>query len=821
MRRSTITPGRCSLQGPRCPELLAITWQNQLRVVTYPRPMRSPKLATKAYSLLMFVGVSILCGLLVAGLGMPAAALTSAATKAGASTLETLPTDLTVPPQMEGSKMVLSDGTPIATFYDQNRQYVGLDQIAPIMQKAQLAIEDHRYYQHGALDLQGLIRAAAGNVIGGDITGGGSTLTQQYVKQVRIQIAMQNGDAQAVQEAQAPTLSRKVAEMRYAVALEKNLEQQHPGQSKNIVLERYLNIAYYGDGAYGVQAAAMHYFGVNAKDLNLAQAAMLAGLVQSPGDTDPINHPDAAIARRNVVLDAIARWDQTDPGWFPGNAPVPTDQEIADAKGAGFDASKVVTMAQGCESSSLPFICDYAKRILLSDQMPSLGKTPDERMRTINQSALTIVLTIDPASQQHAQDAIAAQVAPQDPVVGAADILNPKTGDILAMAQSKPSWGDGSNNTTAWNYNVEHSMGGAEGYTAGSTFKIFTAAAAIAQGFNPDTTMLNAPVSVQWRGKQFKNCTGPYTLNEDYQTTNSSGVNGVMNMVRGMQWSVNNYFVELERQVGLCDVVKIADAAGIKLANPDPGVTLVGNYQNPSFTLGGVNTTPLSMANAYGTFANRGIRCDPRMVAAVKTKDGKDIPVPPSHCEQVIDPNVAAGVNYVLKAVMTGGLSAPARIPGSYDEASKTGTTGDAHTETAVWFAGYTPEVAGVAMVAIDPGNPFWINRQPFTLTGLKMANGRYFAASSISDTGMMWKQMMTPELARVPDTKFDNYVRPTGRPSNYTPASTPTPTPTATPPNSQNTQSPGGPKPRNIVLPTLGGGQIFPTDLPGAPTGR
>ena len=186
-------------------------------------------MATKAYSLLMFGAVSLLAGVLAAGLGVPFAALAAGTTRAGAEALRNVPTDLSVPAQYEASTMLMADGSVLATFFDENREYVPLDKISPEMQMAQVAIEDHRFFEHGAIDLQSIIRAAIGNAGNGSISGGGSTLTQQYVKQVRIQLC--DGETTCIEDAQAPSMDRKIQEMRYAIALEQTL-------TKNEILER-------------------------------------------------------------------------------------------------------------------------------------------------------------------------------------------------------------------------------------------------------------------------------------------------------------------------------------------------------------------------------------------------------------------------------------------------------------------------------------------------------------------------------------------------------------------------------------------------------
>ena len=239
------------------------------RILGYMRSDRHGKL----YPLAMFGIVSILTGLLMAGFVVPLAALTGGTAKMVASSMEDLPPELMSTPQAQKSHILMADGSVLATFYDENREYVPLSKISKQMQTAQVAIEDNRFFSHGAIDLKGTARALATN-IAGSARQGGSTLTQQYVKQIRIEAAVAAGNEEGVQAAQEPTITRKIQELRYAVAMEKKL-------SKKQILERYLNIAYFGDGAYGVESAAHHYFGTTAANLDLAQSAMLAGLVQN------------------------------------------------------------------------------------------------------------------------------------------------------------------------------------------------------------------------------------------------------------------------------------------------------------------------------------------------------------------------------------------------------------------------------------------------------------------------------------------------------------------------------------------------------------
>src|SRR5665811_2362532 len=256
--------------------------------------------------------------------------------------IESLPAELTIQPASDKTLILMSNGEKLAELYDENRTVVTLDQIAPIMRTAQVAIEDTRFYQHGALDLKGTLRALVRTGSGTDVQGG-STLTQQYIKQVRVEAAQAAGDQAGVLAAQEQALQRKVLELRCAIALETKY-------SKDEIRNRYLNIAYYGDGTYGVEAAAKHYCGVTAKDLTLAQAAMLAGLTQNPVATDPVNHPQAALDRRDVVINRMLELGLI------------SADDAAKAKATPFDVSKVVVSRTGCVGTAYPFMCDYVVR---------------------------------------------------------------------------------------------------------------------------------------------------------------------------------------------------------------------------------------------------------------------------------------------------------------------------------------------------------------------------------------------------------------------------------------------------------------------------
>lgn len=696
----------------------------------------SPKRAgSVAYSLVMFGIVSVLAGVLVAGLFVPIAGLAGVGSKAAADELNKLPSELATPAPPTRSRVLMANGKVLAYFYDENRISVKLERIAPVMRQAQLAIEDHRFYEHGAMDIKGTLRALVRNAAGDGEIQGGSSITQQYVKMVQIEACQAKGDSECTKAAQAPTIERKIRELRYAIALEKRL-------TKDQILERYLNIAYYGEGAYGVEAAARHYFSTSASKLTLAQAAMLAGLVQNPDANNPVRNPSAALDRRDVVINRMAELGMITPA------------QVKEAKATGFSDKKVKPTRNGCVGTTYPFLCDYVRRTLLNTK--SLGETVEDRENMIKRGGLTIQTAIDPKAQDIAQKAVSRVVGPTDPVISTMNMIQPGTGLIIAMAQSRPEMGTNKKKgETYYNYSVEQAMGGAEGYQAGSTFKAFTAAAALEKGV-PLTKRYNAPARLDLSNVTFSTCIGP-ARSPGYRPKNSTGTNGNMDMYTGTARSVNTYFLQLERTVGICPVTKMAKKLGVQLSDPDLDLAKSPLTQVPSFTLGVSEVTPMSMTEAYATFAARGKHCDPIIISKITSRDGKPLEVPSANCEQVISKAVADGMNRLLSRVMTGnGTGTRTRIPGISYQAGKTGTI---NGNKAVWFTGYTSEIAGVAMIAIDPTRKTWRSgyRKSNGVSGYRVpSTGVYLEGSGGGDAGMkIWRPAMAAAMRGKPDRAF------------------------------------------------------------------
>ena len=681
-------------------------------------------LGKRLWSLLLFFVVSALGGVLVAGLLVPGAMATTMASDAASAGIDALPLSLKEEPTAERSRILAADGSVIANIYDENRVIEPLSNIAEVMQKAQIAIEDHRFYEHGAIDLTGTLRAFISNLKG--VPQGGSGLTQQVVRLMQVEAATLSGDKAARDAATEATIARKIREMRYAIAMEKAV-------GKDKILEDYLNINFYGDGAYGVEAAARHYFDTTAAKLTLPEAAMLAGLVQNPAALNPRLHPQMAIERRNTVLDRMAEL-----GWA-------TKSEVAEAKATPFDPKKIRDNLKGCANSNLPFVCQYAEKALINST-PSLaaaGMTPRDRLY---RGGLTIKTSLDPKVQAAAQKAVSGVIAPTDPAIAVSTLVEPKTGKIIAMAQSRPEMGL-ANGQTFYNYAAPNDLGGAGGFQAGSTFKIFVAAAALQEGFGIGTTY-DAKGTLNLKGAKFDTCTGPATLVSDWNPHNASGGGyGNIDMLRGAKNSVNTYFIQLEMHVGMCPVLTMAKDLGIELQD---GNDLMTHFnESPSFTLGTASIAPLQLAAAYATFAARGVHCDPILITSIKSSKGAEFEPPSANCKQVITPELADSVNYVFQQPYHGGTARWAQVPG-VQMAGKTGTLND---YMGVWTMGYTPNLAGAGMLSYD-NNPkyksYWQTHRGY-LKSIRLPSGKYIAGSSGMDAG---GKVLKPTFQKAMETR-------------------------------------------------------------------
>jgi membrane peptidoglycan carboxypeptidase len=667
------------------------------------------------------VAVAGLAGVVVAGMALPVIGPVSVLARDSIEQFEDLPREFREPELPVRTTVYAADGTRIATVYEENRKEVSLDEVAPIMREAVVAIEDSRFYEHNGFDPRGTVRAAITNLTAGEVAQGGSTLTMQYVKNVLVTAARNEEEQSAARE---DTITRKLREIRYAMALEKRL-------TKDEILERYLNISYYGARAYGVEAASRRYFSKSAKDLELVEAATLAGIVQQPSRFDPTQNPDQSQARRDVVLNRMAEL-----GYI-------TAEQAREAKALDIeDYLKPKVLYNGCTTSFAPYFCDYAVRQVRS--LRALGETPAQRAEAWRTGGYKVYTTLDVKAQKAATKAVREAVPPKDPSGKALAIamVTPGTGDVRALTQNRDWSAQDEPGKTAFNYSVNAPDGGGQGAAAGSTFKIFTLVAALEQGISP-FTVINAPPSKEFTG--FTDCDGNLLGQAGvtpWRVSNSTS-SGSFDMFRGTAYSVNTFFVELEKRAGLCETIDVAKRMGVTHATGEElghvfpgGVTAFG----ASFTLSSAEVSPLAMANAYATVSAHGVYCTPRVITKIVDRDGKKLPVPGPKCEQVITRNVADAAAAILTNVVDGTISGRTGAPMSLgrDTTGKTGTIDDS---AAVWFAGSTPDL-GAAVMLYDPRGA-----QKRPLRNLTI-NGRYYSqvfGSSIP--GPVWKASMLGAL--------------------------------------------------------------------------
>ncbi|WP_445258562.1 transglycosylase domain-containing protein [Nocardioides aurantiacus] len=648
----------------------------------------------------VIVVVSVVLGVLTAGLAVPLVGALGAGAKATSASMRNLPAELKAEPLAQRTRVLDSDGDLLATFYDENRVNVTLDQVAPIMREAIVAIEDYRFYEHGALDLKGTLRAFVNNQTASGSTQGGSSITQQMAKMT---LVTQADTDEARAAATENTYQRKVQELRHAIAFEENYD-------KDWILERYLNLAYFGDGAYGIQAAARHYFSVPAAKLNIKQAATLAGLVKNPVGFDPTRFPERTEARRNVVLDRMAELDV-----------IP--QERADLLTERNLGLKVSRTRNGCLGTSAPFFCDYVRRYLLED--PALGRTEQDRAQLLNAGGLTVKTTLDLDFQRSADAATSEAVDPTDTAIGGLAMVQPGTGEVRAVSQSRPMGREKGKGQTYLNYVVDSKYGDSNGFQAGSTFKVFVLAAALEQGL-PASTSFDSPEKIAIPQNQFMNCDGPYPVTSTWEPGNST-TSGRKDMTTGTRESVNTFYAQLERRTGLCEPYALAKAMGVDLSDPD-------RERVPSFTLGIADVSPLEMASAYATFGARGIHCDARPVSQVLNADGKVFKNYPSRCQRVMKESTADQVNQILRGVLE---------PGGFGQSlaltrPSAGKTGTINGNMAVWFAGYTPTMATAAMIAGADQNGNWVS-----LNGQVVGGSYVYSAAGSTLAGPMWADAM------------------------------------------------------------------------------
>jgi membrane peptidoglycan carboxypeptidase len=698
-----------------------------------------------------FVVTSVAGGVLAAGLAMPAVGASGVLTKNSVTFFDSLPSELTQPPLAQASTLLASDGSRITTFFEENRVEMKLKDISPLMQAAVVAIEDARFEKHGGVDPKGLARAAIVNKITGHTAQGASTLTQQYVKNVLVETANAKGDKVAQAEATKQDASRKIKEIRYAVALEKQMP-------KSEILNRYLNIAWFGGKINGVEAASKYYFSTTAKKLTLPQAATLAGMVQNPPKYSPRYNPKTSLARRNVVLAKMLELNKIDQKAY--------DKAVKAKLGA-----KITITDNGCANAGKKgYYCEYVRRQIIDNKaFSALGKTPEERANMLKRGGLKITTAMSPKIMKAAWKSLTSTIPPKDKsrVATASVTVQPGTGKVLSIQQNKlydPADTKGKNTgTSAINYSVDNDWGGGNGFQNGSTFKPFTLATWLKAGKSLNAVVPSgsgvAPFSA------FRSCNPDYDTHQSYTYFNAGDgqpSGGSMSVWDGTAKSVNGVFVSMEKQLNLCDIRKTAESLGMHLANTrDDFCTIKKNDSTdrlpncaPSLTLGVADISPMTLSAAYAAFAAKGKFCEPIVVTSIKDRNGKSLPIPKANCRQALDENVANTLNLGLSKVLTpaGTGASIGALPGGRPASGKTGTTNDS---VDTWFAGYTPQLATTVWVGDPETYKVGKHRERKTLN-YRTINGQYRSqVYGATLAGVIWKKIMVKAVEGMEIKRF------------------------------------------------------------------
>ena len=664
--------------------------------------------------LVVFLTLSCVGGVLSAGFAAPFVGATAALTKASAELFEELPSDFNVQQPSQISTLLAADGTEITKFYAENRIVVPLNSISVNMQNAIVAVEDQRFYQHQGVDPTGMVRALVSNNAGGSRQGA-STLTQQYVRNTLIETGLKNDDHKIIRDATESTVARKLREMKFALSLEQKYSKQQ-------ILEGYLNIAAFSPSTYGVEASARHYFSKSAKDLTVAEAALMAGTTNAPSAYDPVTQPELAKNRRDWVLAKMLEEKFI------------TKQQYDEAVNSEIKLN-IQDSPAGCGAAgSYAYFCTYVVNEILGSE--NFGPNVAARRQLLTRGGLKITTTLNLERQSAADSVIQARtpIGGSDGANSTIVSIEPGTGRIQALAQNT----NYEDSQLVFAADAKH--GGIElpdgnvGFQPGSTFKAIILAEWLKTGHTP-YQMLNASAPKNYGPNTFTVSCDPERAAGPWPVNNVAGTNaGMMTVREATKQSINTGFTEMLRDLDVCEVTKLAASMGITKADGsqlDP---------DPSIALGSTPVPPLSMANAYATFASGGKYCKPIAIDQILDASGPSMAVPSADCTQVMDQGAADETAKTLRATSEPGGTAKDAVFGR-PIAGKTGTTDEAEN---TWFVGFTPQLSTAVWIgdATESGR---------SLVG-RTIGGVYFPKIYGSDLAVpMWRDYMSQAVANDP----------------------------------------------------------------------
>ena len=642
--------------------------------------------------LLAYIMLAVCGGVAASVLFVPGVIGANKAAKAVIPSLKVENVDFDVTSLPQKSTMYARDGsTVIATFYNQNRIVVPLKKISKTMQQAVVAREDRRFWTHAGVDVQGVMRAFVQTYLVKGSQQGGSSLTQQYVKNVLLMQAIEDDDSIAQYHATEDTIARKIREMLISVQMEKKY-------SKAEILQGYLNIAQFGNNLYGVETAAQRYFSVSAADLNVVQSATIAAITKSPSLYDPLveENQKESENQRNIVLKLMLQ-----EGYI-------TQDQYTEAVNTPLkDTLKVQDVNVGCQDTGdYAYFCDFVvHRIQNSEEF---GKTRAERNKLLQEGGLKIVTTLDVEANSTMMETARNTIPPDDPsgMEIAMAAVKPGTGEVLSFGLNRyydatPAAANDPTRTSQ-NYAVDLADGGGSGWTIGSSWKPINLIAWMEAGHSIND---NLQTSTSYPTTDFA-CSNYSGGADSWNVSNAMGA-GTVNPESpflGLVRSHNTTQASMGAILKLCKVADTATELGYHDAATGETIDKTPVY-TPSMMIGSVNVSPLTMASIFAVYASNGVQCNPLAINKVTGRDGKEFKVPSANCHQAVDKDIIQTLAYTLNqgTVRPDGAGWSFRLADGRKSFGKTGTSED----LAVSGGSFIPNQIAAFAVVGDAQNPY------------------------------------------------------------------------------------------------------------------